>query len=382
MSTTRSSVTTLEQPPKKSSSVNGLLSPACQSCGAEIPHSPVHEDQDAQKKIEELEAQVKLLTVKATAAGKLLNLGRSKSKATLLSHLSYHLSHFKITASNICNSAAMHHMQKLTQTRMPVERATDYEDALRQFASATNSPLPAILTNGNPSTPRNSEFPPLPNTAQTSNAPVNTPLNPPNSRLSRLLPSRRPSGNSAPSTAPLHQLPAPYASGHPSQTQYTYPQTASLYGPASAHTPNTAVETELLTALTREQNLRLAAENQVSRTNDEIEELTGQLFQQANEMVAAERKARARLEDRVVVLERRDGEKAKRLEVLESRLGRIERVRELLRVERPDFGRGNGSRSEDVKTEMKDGAAAKEVVEADRVAETGKKKADPSENDR
>lgn len=69
----------------------------------------------------------------------------------------------------------------------------------------------------------------------------------------------------------------------------------------------------------------------MSRTNEEIEELTGQLFQQANEMVAAERKARAKLEERVAVLERRDGEKAKRLEVLESRLGRIERVRGLLR---------------------------------------------------
>lgn len=69
----------------------------------------------------------------------------------------------------------------------------------------------------------------------------------------------------------------------------------------------------------------------MNRTNEEIEELTGQLFQQANEMVAAERKARAKLEERVAVLERRDGEKAKRLEVLESRLGRIERVRGLLR---------------------------------------------------
>ena len=47
-------------------------------------------------------------------------------------------------------------------------------------------------------------------------------------------------------------------------------------------------------------------------------------------MVASERKARARLEERVMVLERRDGEKRKRLEVLEGRLGRIERVRGLL----------------------------------------------------
>ncbi len=48
-------------------------------------------------------------------------------------------------------------------------------------------------------------------------------------------------------------------------------------------------------------------------------------------MVATERKARAKLEERVMVLERRDGEKRARLEVLEGRMGRIERVRELLK---------------------------------------------------
>ena len=50
-------------------------------------------------------------------------------------------------------------------------------------------------------------------------------------------------------------------------------------------------------------------------------------------MVATERKARAKLEERVALLERRDGEKRKRLEVLEGRMGRIERVRELLKEE-------------------------------------------------
>ena len=78
----------------------------------------------------------------------------------------------------------------------------------------------------------------------------------------------------------------------------------------------------------------------MNRTNEEIEELTGQLFQQANEMVAAERKARAKLEERVAELEKRDGQKAKRLEVLESRLGRIERVRGLLRRQEEEKGRG------------------------------------------
>ena len=69
----------------------------------------------------------------------------------------------------------------------------------------------------------------------------------------------------------------------------------------------------------------------MSQTNDELEELSAQLFTEANEMVATERKARAKLEERVAVLERRDKEKRTRLEVLESRLGRIERVREMLK---------------------------------------------------
>lgn len=61
-----------------------------------------------------------------------------------------------------------------------------------------------------------------------------------------------------------------------------------------------------------------------------MEDLSVQLFQHANEMVAEERKARAKLEERVAVLEQRDNEKRKRLERLEGAIKRIERVRGLL----------------------------------------------------
>lgn len=54
------------------------------------------------------------------------------------------------------------------------------------------------------------------------------------------------------------------------------------------------------------------------------------LFTQANEMVAAERRARAKLEERVEVLERRDWEKRGRLEKLEAALASIERGRMVL----------------------------------------------------
>lgn len=47
-------------------------------------------------------------------------------------------------------------------------------------------------------------------------------------------------------------------------------------------------------------------------------------------MVATERKARAKLEERVAVLERRDGEKRKRLDRLEKAIERVERIRGLV----------------------------------------------------
>lgn len=306
MSTT--SVTLLEHP--GTASVNGVATPSCCQCGAEL--TDTHSDGlEAQQRIQELEAQIKILTLRATEAGK-----QDKApQPELYNHVA--------TAKPVCNS---------------VERATDYEDALRQFASATPSPLPPhIFTTAHASSRPGTvslELPPGPSTAASPNAP-------PNSRLTRLLPTRR-SNVPSMSTAPLH--PAPLSAA---RSSYPYPHTAGL--------PSTETETELLTALTREQTLRLAAESAVSQTNDEIEELTGQLFQQANEMVAAERKARARLEERVVVLEKRDGEKQKRLEVLEGRLGRIERVRGLLRER--DREKKMESMEDDKRIEDRDGAA-------------------------
>jgi len=61
-----------------------------------------------------------------------------------------------------------------------------------------------------------------------------------------------------------------------------------------------------------------------------MEELSVTLFEQANEMVRSERVARARLEERVKVLESRDREKSGRLERIEKAQERLERVRALL----------------------------------------------------
>jgi DNA repair exonuclease SbcCD ATPase subunit len=94
--------------------------------------------------------------------------------------------------------------------------------------------------------------------------------------------------------------------------------------------PPTPTERDLAAALSREQTLRQQAEGKLDEASGELEELSAQLFQQANEMVATERKARAKLEERVAVLERRDVDKRKRLDRLEGAMGRIERVRGLL----------------------------------------------------
>jgi hypothetical protein len=89
-------------------------------------------------------------------------------------------------------------------------------------------------------------------------------------------------------------------------------------------------ESDLAAALAKEHELRQKAEGQANQMSVEIEELSVTLFQQANDMVADERRARAKLEERVEILEKRDTEKRKRLERLEGALRRIDRVRGML----------------------------------------------------
>ncbi|CAD6577665.1 MAG: hypothetical protein ASARMPRED_008359 [Alectoria sarmentosa] len=169
-----------------------------------------------------------------------------------------------------------------------VDKLADYEDELRQLKSS-NKPTSDPNINAQPASRP---------TSATGIQRIHL-----QSRISHLLPSNRRATSQPPSSAQADQ---------------------------TSHT-NNRENAELLTMLTREQSLRQAAESRVSQTNEELEELSAQLFTEANEMVATERKARAKLEERVAVLERRDKEKRTRLEVLESRLGRIERVREMLK---------------------------------------------------
>ena len=157
--------------------------------------------------------------------------------------------------------------------------------------------------------------------------------------LSRLLPTRMPSLRSATSSpAPPQTRPVP------SLAESAIPAERPPQFPMLSHTPPTpvaashvqqptapsAVTSDLQAQLDQEQKLRRAAEAESERTKSEIEELTEKLFGEANKLVADERRARDRLEKRVEVLERRDQEKNKRLSMLDMRVQRIERVRQML----------------------------------------------------
>lgn len=106
--------------------------------------------------------------------------------------------------------------------------------------------------------------------------------------------------------------------------------------PAVPPPPSAApADAELLEQLEKERALRAKAEEKARNVDIEIEELSVQLFSQANEMVAAERKARAKLEARVEQLEKKDKDKMARLERLEKAVSRIDRVKALLAAPSP-----------------------------------------------
>lgn len=115
-------------------------------------------------------------------------------------------------------------------------------------------------------------------------------------------------------------------------------------------------EQELEASLAKEQKARVEAERKVKAVNAEIEELSATLFQQANDMVAAERKNNAalkekikqleqaggdvsevmkkeneRLRQKLQMVEQREVDRKKRLDRLEAAQKRIDRVRTMLR---------------------------------------------------
>ncbi|RYP42424.1 hypothetical protein DL767_000346 [Monosporascus sp. MG133] len=290
----------------------------CPNCGLTLPRSLANPDPNpvsdldpnphaallqAQRQIEDLQAQVRLLNEKAAAA---------------------------------------------------VDRWADYEDELSRLRAASVTTAPPLPTNTSAnnsvaaSSPRSSSFLPAGAASRLSQ------LLSPRRSLANLAgsfssssPSHNHSGATRPSTAHAHSPPQPRiqpqtppSQQRPQRQSRTRPQTPGTEHTATGSQPQppqpapptraAASEEDLQVALSRERELRRVAEGKLNDTSREVEELSASLFEQANEMVAAERRARAKLEERVGVLERRDVEKRDRLERLEGAVGRLERVRALL----------------------------------------------------
>ncbi|TVY93259.1 hypothetical protein LAWI1_G001212, partial [Lachnellula willkommii] len=184
----------------------------CPHCGYDLEnHSAIA--LDAQNQIDDLQAQVRLLNQKATAA---------------------------------------------------VDKWADYEDEIQALRAQAQQQTQAQAQPSSPKSEQRSDSP----SRFSGYLPVQN-------RLSSFLSSRKSTPNLVQAQAQQQPPPSPSA-------------------------------TELVAALTREQALRQAAEGKLDQASGELEELSAQLFQQANEMVATERKARAKLEERVEMLEQRD----------------------------------------------------------------------------
>ncbi|KAI4112053.1 MAG: hypothetical protein LQ339_000060 [Xanthoria mediterranea] len=273
------------------------LEQACPSCGADITNLLQQLAQSAQSRIAELEAQVRILTDKATAA---------------------------------------------------VDKLADYEDQLHQLKSSSQ-PRPQSADHLDPI--NNPDQQPPPPASSDPTIQIRSPFQ---ARLSSLLPSSRRSASQPPSSAPATQLTHSQSVRQPP----SQPQPSSSHH-HHHHTTSNPLPTDLHAALEQERSLRLAAEAHLSTTQTEIEDLSTSLFSEANELVAAERRAlhdlqtrydalqeearglrdrdgervkeAGRLQARLGVLEGREGEKGRRWEELERRVCRVEKVKALLR---------------------------------------------------
>ncbi|KAJ5159674.1 GDPGTP exchange factor Sec2p [Penicillium canariense] len=209
-------------------------------------------------------------------------------------------------------------VQHLTEhAAMTANKLADYEDELRRRRASQPAYDTPRSSSSLPPSSSHAEKSPSPRAAPVARNATSPPVQQTQGRLSTLtslLPYRR--GSATPTNALAPAPTTPTAPTNPLQQQAS---------PASSDNAS-----ELQDALTREQGLRKAAESQLSQASTELEELTVQLFSQANEMVAQERKARAKLEERVAVLERRDIEKRSRLERLEKSMARVERLKALV----------------------------------------------------
>ncbi|CAK7204046.1 hypothetical protein SEUCBS139899_006797 [Sporothrix eucalyptigena] len=284
----------------------------CPQCGFAVP---LASDADAllrqaQQQIQALESQVALLDQKAAAA-----IDRWADYEDELAALRK-----KLANSNAGNTTAPMTPSSPTRTSFLPTGAANRLSALLLPRPAKSTPNLKAAAAAASAPPATSAMPP---------PPLPSPL--PTQSLSQ------PNMPSMPTPPLSANNGATFGSASPPRTPGAFPLFGKQPIPSPAQTPMPEPETpstkDLMDALTREQKLRRQAEGRLQDTSREVEELSVSLFEQANEMVAEERRARARLEARVAVLEQRDTDKKRRLERLEQAMDRIERLRTMLGME-------------------------------------------------
>lgn len=318
----RSTTTTIKGRPRSRST-----SPCCPHCGNALPFLSVSDPHtallEAQKQIADLEAQVHLLNKKATAA-----VDRWADYEDELSRL---------RAASMSSTAPT-----MTTTTTSSARPLSAGPGTTNGLGIMSPGSAARYTNSNsrPSTAVTEA--PSPRASGFFSGSVAQAAS---SRISQLLSPRKSTpnlaaNNNSNSNQQLHAQQTAYArASFMSSTTATSNSTSLHPNPLPSPTPSAE---DLMEALTREQSLRQAAEGKLDETSREVEELSVTLFEQANEMVASERRARAQLEERVGVLERREDEKRGRLERLEGSVARIERISRILGEEGGDAGDSRG----------------------------------------
>ena len=245
----------------------------------------------AHRRIAELESQVRLLNQKAAAAVDRWadfedEIIRLRNEAAERRQADVALGHYNNT---------------LPQQSVENHQRTHASSSLSLSLTSGLAVGPATAASARPSTSSG-----IPSTIHT---PLPSPSRP--SFLSSFLSPRRPSAPHRHDTAP------------------------ELLHIATASPPLTT--TSLTAALAHESTLRQAAEAKLASTTQELEDLSAALFEQANEMVADERRANARLLERMERLEKREREKKTRLDLLEVAVGRMAVARKMV-------GDGRGDR--------------------------------------
>jgi hypothetical protein len=93
--------------------------------------------------------------------------------------------------------------------------------------------------------------------------------------------------------------------------------------------PDTPPVASSSSELAKERSLRIKAEEQLQQATAELEDLSAGWFHTANQMVAVQRRARRKLEERVAMLEERNNDTKERMGVLEQVVDTVSMIREV-----------------------------------------------------